>query len=122
MSGPALPVQDPDSAAAPAGQLFRLAAARGPVLHISVDGRPTATQAGDSVLVAVLAAGHRLRLSEFTGEPRAGFCLMGACQDCWMWTADGGRIRACTTLVADELAVLTQPPADWPAEPGGSGA
>ena len=26
-----------------------------------------------------------LRAAEFGPEARAGFCLMGACQDCWVW-------------------------------------
>jgi aerobic-type carbon monoxide dehydrogenase small subunit (CoxS/CutS family) len=42
--------------------------------------------------------------------PRAGFCLMGACQDCWVWLADGSRLRACTTLLAEGMQVRTEPP------------
>jgi D-hydroxyproline dehydrogenase subunit gamma len=103
----------PETYAAPEGQIVRVIR-RGEALHILVDGHWTAAQTGDSVLAAVLLAGHVLRRSEFSGEPRAGFCLMGACQDCWMWTADGHRIRACTTRVSEGLAVLTQPPDDWP--------
>ena len=64
----------------------------------------------ESVLVAVLAARNALRRHEFGDEPRAGFCLMGACQDCWVWLADGARVRACTTPVAEGLHVLTQAP------------
>jgi D-hydroxyproline dehydrogenase subunit gamma len=111
-----------DGPATPAGRIVRLTAVRESVLHITVDGCPTAAQAGDSVLVAVLAAGPCLRYSEFTGEPRAGFCLMGACQDCWMWTEDGRRIRACTTRVWDGLAVMTRPTSGWAAEPHDKGA
>ena len=107
----------PDVPATPAGRIVRLTAVRESVLHITVDGCPTVARAGDSVLVAVLAAGPCLRHSEFTGEPRAGFCLMGACQDCWMWTEDGRRIRACTTRAWDGLAVTTRPPSGWAAEP-----
>ena len=40
---------------------------------------------------------NALRRHEFSDEARAGFCLMGACQDCWVWLADGRRVRACTT-------------------------
>ena len=40
---------------------------------------------------------------------------MGACQDCWMWTSTGERIRACTTMVTQGMSVLTIPPeATWP--------
>jgi len=44
----------------------------------------------------MLTNGDVLRRLEFGGAPRAGFCLMGACQDCWVWMDDGGRVRACT--------------------------
>jgi NADH dehydrogenase/NADH:ubiquinone oxidoreductase subunit G len=46
---------------------------------------------------------------------RSGFCLMGACQDCWVWTEDGERLRACTTVVREGLRVTTEPlEATWP--------
>ena len=53
----------------------------------------------------MLVNGIRLRDSEFGDGARAGFCLMGACQDCWVWMADGGRLRACTTPVVDGLSI-----------------
>jgi predicted molibdopterin-dependent oxidoreductase YjgC len=55
----------------------------------------------------VLAAAGRLRTLEFNGEDRAGFCLMGACQDCWVRLGDGRRVRACTTRVSDGMAIET---------------
>ncbi|MFC1457102.1 (2Fe-2S)-binding protein [Microvirga arabica] len=85
-------------------------------IEIKIDGvRHTALE-GDTLLVAVLTHAERLRQSEFGDGSRAGFCLMGACQDCWMWTADGQRIRACTTTVAPGMSVLTNPPSEdiWP--------
>jgi predicted molibdopterin-dependent oxidoreductase YjgC len=48
---------------------------------------------------------------------------MGACQDCWIWTTEGQRLRACSTPVAEGLAVLTRPPAHhWPRTPDLEGA
>ncbi|MFM8990423.1 MAG: 2Fe-2S iron-sulfur cluster-binding protein, partial [Alphaproteobacteria bacterium] len=44
---------------------------------------------------------------EFGEGARAGFCLMGACQDCFVALVDGSRVRACTTLVSEGMAVLT---------------
>jgi hypothetical protein len=59
-----------------------------------------------------------VRDSEFGDGPRAGFCLMGACQDCWVWTPDGDRLRACSTVAEAGMSVLTRPPAaHWPATP-----
>ncbi|MFQ5784927.1 MAG: (2Fe-2S)-binding protein [Alphaproteobacteria bacterium] len=92
------------------GQFVRLAGTDRPALEIVVDGAPVSALAGDTLLTALLIAGHRLRESEFGDGPRAGFCLMGACQDCWVSLADGRRVRACTTPVAPGMRVETRSP------------
>src|SRR5262249_20752014 len=92
------------------GRLVRAVAPAGPPLRLLVDGAEVTAYVGDSVLVAVLCAGDALRRHEFSDEPRAGFCLMGACQDCWVWLADHSRVRACTTLATEGMHVLTRPP------------
>lgn len=90
---------------------------RAPV-EIRIDGAPEQALAGDTLLVALLTHGRRVRDSEFGDGPRAGFCLMGACQDCWVWTESGERLRACSTPVQAGLAILTRPPAsNWPETP-----
>src|SRR5947207_1893036 len=88
------------------GRLVRAVVPDGPV-RIRVDGAEVTAYTGESVLVAVLAAQNALRQHEFSGEARAGFCLMGACQDCWVWLADGQRLRACTTIVAEGMQIVT---------------
>jgi len=92
------------------GRVVRAVMPDGPPVRILVDRAEVTAFAGDSVLVAVLAARNALRRHEFGDESRAGFGLMGACQDCWVWLADGGRVRACTTPVADGMHVLTDAP------------
>lgn len=92
-------------------QLVRAVARTGPTVALTIDGRTAAAFSGDSILAALLTNGAYLRRLEFGDEPRAGFCLMGACQDCWVWTEAGGRLRACTTPVSDGMALLTAPPA-----------
>jgi predicted molibdopterin-dependent oxidoreductase YjgC len=89
------------------GRLVRAVVSDASPLCIHVDGVEVKAYTGDSLLVAVLAARHALRRHEFSDEARAGFCLMGACQDCWVWLADGQRVRACTTVVADGMHVMT---------------
>ena len=89
------------------GRLVRAVVSDGPPLRILVDGVEAQAYTGDSVLVAVLAVRNALRRHEFSDEMRAGFCLMGACQDCWVWLADGQRVRACTTVVAEGMHVVT---------------
>ena len=89
------------------GRLVRAVVPEGPPLRVLVDGVEVTAYAGESVLVAILATHNALRRHEFSGEARAGFCLMGACQDCWVWLADGQRLRACTTVVAEGMHIVT---------------
>lgn len=92
----------------------RLAETGRPQVSLTVDGLPVTALAGDTLMVALLANGPALRRSEFGDERRAGFCLMGACQDCWVWTAEGERLRACGTEVREGAQILTaQPEAIW---------
>ena len=91
-------------------RFVRLAERERPVVAIRIDGEPAQALAGDTLLVALLTNGRRVRDSEFGDGPRAGFCLMGACHDCWVWTESGERLRACSTPVQDGMAVLTRPP------------
>ncbi|WP_435167542.1 2Fe-2S iron-sulfur cluster-binding protein [Falsirhodobacter sp. 1013] len=58
---------------------------------------------------AILTRRTRLRQAEFGAEGRAGFCLMGACQDCWIWQEDGPRLRACSTPLRDGMRLLSAP-------------
>ena len=98
-----------------AGQFVRLGEKERVRVTIEVDGMALEALAGDTLMVALLTHGKRLRLSEFGDGPRAGFCLMGACQDCWVWTAGGERLRACTTVVGEGMHIVTrQPEATWP--------
>ncbi|WP_203076964.1 (2Fe-2S)-binding protein [Falsiroseomonas ponticola] len=95
------------------GLLHRVAEADRPPIRLSVDGREVTALAGDTLLTALLVAGARLRDSEFGDGPRAGFCLMGACQDCWVWTEAGARLRACSTPAEAGMRILTGA-APWP--------
>ena len=83
-------------------------------ITFTIDQNLVQTWSGHSVLAAVLQNTGILRRNEFSGEPRAGFCMMGACQDCWMWLENGGRIRACTTPVTEGMAVCTSAPESFP--------
>ncbi len=93
------------SASAPGGQFVRLAETARRRIVIALGDRPIEALEGDSLLTALLLNGRQLRQSEFRDGPRAGFCLMGACQDCWISLADGRRLRACTTPAEDGMAL-----------------
>jgi len=79
-----------------------------PSLSFSIDGQPATGFEGDTLLSAVLNETNRLRNSEFGDGIRSGFCLMGACQDCWLWTETGERLRACTTQLEQGMRILTK--------------
>lgn len=81
--------------------------ARAP-LAFTLDGQPCTGFEGDMVITAVLAATSRVREHDTGDQPRAGFCAMAACQDCWMDTAGGERLRACTTPLAAGMQLLTR--------------
>jgi len=99
-------------------RFVRLAETDRPAVALLIDGEARTALVGDTLLVALLSNGRRVRDSEFGDGPRAGFCLMGACQDCWVWTPTGERLRACSTAVEAGMSVLTRPPAQhWPATP-----
>jgi len=102
----------------PSSRFIRLGELDRAPVALRIDGQAATALQGDTLLVALLQHGRRVRDSEFGDGARAGFCLMGACQDCWVWTEAGQRLRACSTPVEAGMAVLTRPPArHWPVTP-----
>lgn len=122
----------PDPSAQP--QFVRLTGRARPPLTFTLDGVATPAHEGDTILAAVLTLrrclsdtlldgervipprvplrcgaapdGRGIRASGRPGGAHAGFCLMGACQECWV-TADGRAVRACGTLVRAGMRVTT---------------
>ena len=90
----------------PGGQWVRLGAAQRSDIEFSLDGEPAKAQSGDTLLTAILLVRSRLSKTRST-DPHAGFCLMGACQECWV-TADERLVRACSTLLAPGMRVVTR--------------
>jgi len=86
-------------------RLQRVAEMDRPAVSFMLDGAPADACVGDTLLTAILAQDGYLRASEFGDGLRAGFCLMGACQDCWVIIEGGGRVRACTTPIEDGMRV-----------------
>lgn len=82
----------------------------GAAINIVVDGAPVSARLGETVLTAMRSDPGHVRNFEFMNEARAGFCLMGACQDCWLWREDGERLRACTSRVEASMRLLTRSP------------
>ncbi len=94
-------------------QFIRLKEKSRPRVTITVDGATVEALEGDTLLTALLTTGRRVRESEFGDGARAGFCVIGACQDCWVWMDGGERTRACTTYIADGMTIFTHNP-EWP--------
>jgi predicted molibdopterin-dependent oxidoreductase YjgC len=92
----------------PRTQLQRIAERERRRIPFVLDGSAAEALEGDTVLTAILTARGHLRIAEFTEAPRAGFCLMGACQDCWVADGEGRALRACTTFVAAGMTVVTR--------------
>lgn len=72
-----------------------------------LDGKSVRALRGDTILTAILTHQSQLRQSDTQGEPRAGFCLMGACQDCWVSLESGERLRACSTTILPGMRLVT---------------
>ena len=105
-----MPGSDPQSD----GRIVAVAQVSTPKVAIRLDGQPLEVPEGQSILAVVL--GHRkvLRHHLMDDRPLAGFCLMGACQECWLWLENGMRVRACTTPVRSGMAIYTDAPAGFP--------
>jgi predicted molibdopterin-dependent oxidoreductase YjgC len=91
-------------------QLQRVAEMDRQLVEIQIDGWQLSAMAGDTILVAMLTQRGLLRQKQEGEAAGAGFCLMGACQDCWVWLEDGRRVRACTTYVEPGISIRTT----WP--------
>jgi predicted molibdopterin-dependent oxidoreductase YjgC len=96
-------------------RFHRLAETGRPAVGFEIDGVAVTALAGDTLLVAILCNADALHDSEFDSGRRAGFCLMAACQDCWVWTTGGERLRACSTEVAEGMRIVTKG-STWPLE------
>ena len=78
---------------------------RGRPVRIAVDHEFINAFEGESLVVALAAAGYvALRQSPTAGAPRAAFCLMGVCQECVVHV-DGASVTACLEPVREGMTV-----------------
>ncbi|WP_060510540.1 MULTISPECIES: (2Fe-2S)-binding protein [unclassified Rhizobium] len=87
----------------------RLPAGNGASAQFTVDGYAVSARTGETVLTALRMMRSGVHNFELNAAPREGFCLMGACQDCWLWRSNGERLRACTALVEPGMQLSTIP-------------
>ena len=88
----------------------RLMQGRGARVDVRVNGRAVEAYAGETLHTVLTASRGYVRQGDFGDGPRGGFCLMGACQDCWISLSDGRRVRACTTYALPGLDVVLEEP------------
>ena len=78
-------------------------------LKIWFDGRAVPAHAGDSVAVALLAAGiTTTRTTPVSGLPRGPYCMMGACFECLAEVDGRANVQTCMTPVHDGMRVQRQ--------------
>ena len=87
-------------------RLDRRAETSRPVVDFFLDGKPAQGLEGDTLMTAILTQDGYLRRNEFDGGKRAGFCLMGACQDCLVSVEGRGRLPACSTYLEPGMRIV----------------
>lgn len=82
---------------------------RGAPIALTVDGARVDAFAGESLAIALAAAGLlTLRRSPTVGTGRGVFCLMGVCQECVV-PVDGVPTTACLELARDGMVITLAP-------------
>ena len=89
-------------------RFHRTLPAYGRKVSIWIEDEQVEAWAGETLLAAILSRRDSLPGAGPDGA-RAGFCLMGACQECWVQIEQAGPVRACTTRVAGGMRVRAQP-------------
>jgi predicted molibdopterin-dependent oxidoreductase YjgC len=68
-----------------------------------------AARPGDSVAVALLAAGvNTTRTTAASGAPRGPYCMMGACFECLAEVDGVANVQTCMTEVRDDMRIRLQ--------------
>ena len=91
-----------------AGLWVRLSEKQREPLTFFLNGEPCRALVGDTIMTALLTQSQALRLADKSGSARAGFCVMGACQDCWVATEEGARLRSCLTMIEPSMRLVVK--------------
>jgi D-hydroxyproline dehydrogenase subunit gamma len=89
------------------GQFHRIEGPQRRRVRCTLDGELVDAFEGESLLTLLMLRGRHVRRFEFSNEQRGGFCLIGTCQDCWVYAANGSPLRACTTRIETEMQIRT---------------
>ena len=78
-------------------------------VHFTIDGRGAVARRGDSVALALLAAGvDACRTTPASGAARGPYCLMGVCFECLVEIDGVGNRQACMVRVQPGMRIATQ--------------
>lgn len=78
-------------------------------LTIWFDATAIPARAGDSIALALLAAGiTTTRATAISGASRGPFCLMGACFECLAEVDGRPNVQTCMTLAQDGMRIRVQ--------------
>jgi predicted molibdopterin-dependent oxidoreductase YjgC len=78
-------------------------------LTITIDGKPLECETGLTLAAAMYLDNQRImRTTPRDGLKRSVFCGMGVCYDCLVKVDGRANVRACQTIVAPGMEVLTQ--------------
>jgi sarcosine oxidase subunit alpha len=90
------------------------------VLTFRLDGKPYQAYQGETIAAALLANGIRtLRVHEEKGTPRGIYCNIGHCFECRVTVNGRTGIRACMTLVEENIEVESGHVLPTPLKKGG---
>lgn len=82
---------------------------RGEEVSFTFDGQPLTGYTGETVAVALHAAGVRkLSHSLYRGRPRGLYCAIGNCSSCMMIVDGAPNVKICMELVREGMQVRTQ--------------
>lgn len=78
-------------------------------LTIWFDATVVSARTGDSIAVALLAAGiTTTRTTPISGAPRGPFCMMGACFECLAIVDGRANVQTCMTPVRHGMRIQRQ--------------
>jgi hypothetical protein len=84
-------------------RLFEPAGGR---VHVTIDGKPVAARAGDSVAAAMLAWGlAQCRTMPGSGQKRAPYCMTGVCFDCLVSIDGVDHRQGCLVKVSEGMRI-----------------
>ncbi len=81
---------------------------RGKTIEVTIDGQKVHAYEGELVSTMLLAEGVSIFARKHTtGRPSGVYCGMGVCYECLVTINGVGNIRACQTMVSDQMVIET---------------